>query len=144
MIAPRPQGHAAVMPFLMGERMDKLIEFMTKILGAEELYRLTHANGKVWHAQLRIGDAIVMAGDTMGMHPPAQMNLYVYVDDVDAMFKKAIEAGAESIAEPEMQFYGDRAGGFRDFAGNVWWLANHREDVSYDEMTRRAKEIEKK
>jgi PhnB protein len=141
MPAPRPQGHSSVVPFLVNERMDKLVDFLVKTFDAKELYRLTHDNGKIWHSQIRIGDSVIMAGDSMGQHPPAPMNLYLYVDDVDAMYDRAINAGATSMAEPSLQFYGDRVAGVKDFAGNIWWLATHQEDVAYDDMTRRARQM---
>lgn len=143
MPVPRPAGHPTVVPFLVNERMDKLIDFATKALDAEELYRLTDDKGRVWHAQLRIGDSVIMAGDSMGQHPPMPMNLYVYVHDADVAYQKAILGGATSVAEPSQQFYGDRVAAVKDFAGNTWWLANHQEDVSYEDMTLRARELEK-
>ena len=81
---------------------------------------------------MRIGDSVVMLGDAHGEHKPLQMMLYVYVDDVDATYQRALAAGAASVQAPADQFYGDRSGGVKDPFGNLWWIATHIEDVPPD------------
>ncbi len=89
-----------------------------------------------------IGDSIVMMGQANpGQEVPYDAKLYLYVPDVDAVYKKALEAGASSVREPEDQFYGDRSGGVRDPLGNEWWMATHVEDVSLEELKKRAAEL---
>ncbi|MET0605110.1 MAG: VOC family protein [Beijerinckiaceae bacterium] len=144
MTTPRPKGHSTVVPFLVNENMDQLVDFLVKSFNAEELYRLNDDKGKIWHSQIKIGDSVMMAGDSMGQHPASPMNLYVYVDNADEMHRRAIDNGATSIAEPSMQFYGDRVAAVKDFAGNIWWLATHQEDLSYEDMTKRAREMMQK
>ena len=88
--------------------------------------------------RLRIGDSVVMLGDAHGEHKPLQTMLYVYVDDADAIYQRALAAGATSVQAPVDQFYGDRSGGVKDPFGNLWWIATHIEDVPPEELKRRA------
>ena len=88
--------------------------------------------------RLRIGDSVVMLGDAHGEHKPLQTMLYVYVDDADAIYQRALAAGATSVQAPVDQFYGDRSGGVKDAFGNLWWIATHIEDVPPAELKRRA------
>jgi PhnB protein len=139
-----PKDHRTVMPFLLAKGIDRTIDFAVGVLGATEVYRLMHPDGTVWHAQVKLGDAMILLGDTMGQHPDLQAGLYVYVDDVDATYRRALAAAATSVHEPADQFYGDRAAGVRDPVGNIWWIATHKEDVAPDELQRRADALLKK
>ncbi|MDP9195514.1 MAG: VOC family protein [Pseudomonadota bacterium] len=133
-----------VIPFLMVEGADRVLEFMKTALGAEEIFLMRHSTGTIWHAQVRVGDSLIMLADSMGKKEHAMpAMLYVYVDDADAYYRKAIAAGAVSVMEPADQFWGDRSGGVRDSGGNVWWLATRIEDLSPEEMTRRGRDYEK-
>lgn len=118
-----------------------VIDFTVKVFGAKEFERMTKPDGRVMHAEVEIGGSVVMVSDTSESSKAMPGMLYVYVDDVDAAYARAIAAGATSIMEPADQFYGDRHGGVRDFAGNQWWIATHKEEVSPDELQRRAKEF---
>ena len=91
------------------------------------------------HAELELGDSKLMVGQANNLFTPRTQATYVYVPDVDAVYKRAIAAGARSLNEVADQFYGDRSGGFEDPAGNFWWVATHVEDVSEEELTRRAR-----
>ncbi|MBZ5496966.1 MAG: VOC family protein [Acidobacteriia bacterium] len=92
----------------------------------------------VQHAEAKIGDSIIMMGEAQGEWKPKPATLYVYVDDVDAVYRRALQAGATSLREPANQFYGDRSGGVQDESGNQWWIATHIEHVTPEEMARRA------
>jgi PhnB protein len=90
------------------------------------------------HAEVRIGDSVVMMGEPADESSLMPGMIHLYVDDVDTTYQRALQAGATSLREPEDQFYGDRSAGVRDAFGNVWWIATHKEDVSPEEMKRRA------
>jgi uncharacterized glyoxalase superfamily protein PhnB len=95
-------------------------------------------DGVVMHAEVRIGDSMVMLSDGGGEWKPMPAVLYLYVPDADATYRRALDAGATSVQEPTTQFYGDRHGGVRDPSGNVWWIATRVEDVSPEELQKRA------
>jgi uncharacterized glyoxalase superfamily protein PhnB len=138
---PLPDGVHNVNPYLVVDDPNGLIAFLTQVLDAREVHRSVF-EGRTTHAEVRIGDAVVMIGGAQGWTPTPAM-LYVYVDDCDAAYAGAIASGAESIMEPADMFYGDRHGGVRDPFGNSWWIATHIEDVAPDELARRH-EIEKR
>jgi len=96
--------------------------------------------GRVAHAEMKIGDSIIMMGDASSQNKAMPSQLYVYVDDVDTVYKRALEAGGTSISEPTNQFYGDRNASVRDPVGNIWGISTHVEDVPPEEMQRRMKE----
>lgn len=113
------------------------IEFLKQAFGAEEIHRSAGPDGSIIHAQVRMGDSIVMMGQASGAWQPRPCTVYLYVEDVDAAHRKAVQAGAKSLGEPKDQFYGDRSGGVEDSNGNWWWIATHIEDVSHEESERR-------
>lgn len=135
---PIPEGYHTVMPHLISDDASRLIEFLKRVFDAEEINRLAGPDGRVLHAELKIGDSIVMIGEASEEWRAMPASIVVYVDDVDATYKRAIEAGAIALREPADQFYGDRSGGVKDLAGNYWWIATHIEDVSPDELKLRA------
>ena len=138
-----PNGFNSVTPFFMSKDPDNFIQFLEDALDAEIIHLLRQKNGQIWHAQLKIGNSMILIGDSMGKEAPP-MNIYIYTEDVDAMYHKAIKAGGTSVLEPADQFYGDRNGGVKDKFGNTWWIATHIEDVSDDEMKKRARAYEEK
>jgi PhnB protein len=95
-------------------------------------------DGKIGHTEMKIGDSVVMLSEAMPNFPPLKSMLYIYVEDVDATFARALAAGATEIHPPEDQFYGDRSGGVTEPSGNLIWIGTHIEDVSDDEIRRRA------
>lgn len=99
-------------------------------------------DGTIQHAEVKIGDSIVMLAEACDPWKPRPSMLYLYVNDVDATYQRAIEAGATSLREPATHFYGDRSGGVEDPTGNHWWIATHVEDVSPEELQRRAAEAQ--
>jgi PhnB protein len=108
--------------------------------GAEERFRMDIEEGRIGHAEVRIGDSVVMLAEAGGEWSHTPGNLHLYVEDCDAMYDRALAAGATSVREMADQFYGDRSGGVRDPSGNMWWITTHIEDVAPDEMERRSAE----
>ena len=137
-VKPIPEGYHTVTPYLVVQGVAQLIDFLKQAFEAEEIQRMTRPDGTISHAEVRIGDSVVMMGKASGdfKHMPAMLHLYV--EDTDAVYRRALQAGATSLREPEDQFYGDRTGGVQDSFGNQWWIATHIEDVSADEMAKRA------
>lgn len=149
-VDPIPEGYPRVTPYLHVDGASAAIEFYTLVLGATERMRMPgDAPDKIGHAELQVGDSVIMLADEfpdMGVIGPksvggSPVTVHVYVDDVDAVFDKALAAGAQAIEEPTDQFYGDRAGQFEDPFGHRWSVATHVEDVSADEMQRRMGEF---
>jgi PhnB protein len=138
-VKAKPDGYHAITPYLVVDGAARLIDFMEEVFDAEELERFAAPGDRIGHAEMRIGDSVVMLGDARGEHKPMQTMLYVYVDDIDATFQRALAAGAASVQAPADQFYGDRSGGVRDAFGNLWWIATHIEDVPPAELQRRAR-----
>lgn len=116
-----------------------MLRFLQDAFGAKILFRHNRPDGALQHSELQLGDSKIMVGQATEQFTPRPQTLYVYLPDVDAAYKRAMTAGAKSLREVSDQFYGDRVGGFEDLAGNWWWVATHVEDVSEQEITRRAK-----
>jgi PhnB protein len=135
-----PEGFSTVTPYLVVDGASDLIDFLKNGFEAQEVFRMNRDDNRVSHATVKIGNSMIMISDTMtDMHPELAM-LYLYVDDADAIYKKAIGAHAESIQEPHDEFYGDRVSAVKDKWGNKWWIATQKEKVAGDELERRAKE----
>jgi PhnB protein len=145
-VKPIPEGYPRVTPYLHVSGADAAIEFYKNVLGAEERMRMPAPEGKVGHAELEVGDAVIMLADEfpdMDVRGPKSIGgtpvtLHVYVDDVDAAVEAALAAGATSVRPVENQFYGDRTGQFEDPFGHRWSVATHVEDVPPEEMEQRA------
>jgi uncharacterized glyoxalase superfamily protein PhnB len=144
-VKPIPEGQHTVTPSLVLRDCAKAIEFYKKALGATEVARMTAPDGKsIWHAELRIGDSLVYVNDEMpGMSaaPPdtahrAPVTMWLYVNDCDAAYQKAVDAGAKSTMKPEDMFWGDRCAGVLDPYGYVWSFATHQKDLTQEEMRR--------
>jgi PhnB protein len=141
-----PEGTRTVTPSLIFNEASRAIEFYKKVFGAIELARMPGPNNKVMHAAIRIGDSTIFVADTMTNKVAATSTetafvpayLHVYVDDVDATFKAAVDAGAKVDMPLDDMFWGDRYGKITDPFGHQWSLATHKEDVAPDEMERRA------
>ena len=143
MAKPIPEGFHTVTPFLIVKDATKLLEFIQKAFQGETTSIMKDADGKVMHATARIGDSIIMASDANDRIKAMSCMLYLYMDDVDAIYKQAIKAGGQSLREPTNEFYGDRSAGIKDAWDNQWWIATHIEDVDEKEMKRRAEEFRK-
>ena len=151
-VKPIPDGYRSVTPYLAVKQAADAIEFYRRAFGAKERMRLRMPNGKVGHAELEIGDSVIMLADEhpeMDFRSPesyggAAVSLHLYVKDVDASFRKATEAGAKPVRPVQDQFYGDRSASLRDPFGHVWHIATHKEDVAPEEIDRRAAAMFKK
>jgi uncharacterized glyoxalase superfamily protein PhnB len=133
-----PDGYHTITPYLLVQQVPLLIDFLKQAFQAQETERITAPDGTIAHAEVKIGDSVVMMGEARGEWTPAPGTLYLYVNDTDAVYKKALQAGATSTMEPVDQFYGDRSAGVKDPSGNQWWIATHKEDVPREELERRA------
>jgi PhnB protein len=148
MANPIPEGYPRVTPYLIVDDGAAAIDFYTSVLGATERMRMGGPDDKVGHAELEIGDSVIMLADEhpeIGAHGPktvggTPVSLHVYVKDVDEVFRRATDAGAKELRPIENKFYGDRSGGFEDPFGHEWNVATHVEDVPPDEMEKRAAE----
>lgn len=139
-VQPIPEGYHTVTPYITVEDAGEVIDFLKKAFDAQETYAMRDEHGKVRHAEVKVGTSMVMLGSSHDQWKARPANFYVYVEDVDAIYKKAVAAGGKSVAEPTTQFYGDRHGAVADSQGNTWWIATHVEDVTAAEVERRAKE----
>jgi PhnB protein len=148
-VKAKPDGYHSITPYLVIKGAAKAIDFYKQALGAEELMRMGDpTTDRVGHAELKFGDAIVMMADEhpeMGYRSPQSIggtpvSLMMYVDNVDAVFKKAISLGAKEQRPVKDQFYGDRSGTFEDPFGHVWTISTHVEDIPPEEMEKRAAE----
>jgi PhnB protein len=145
-VKPIPEGYPRVIPYLSVDGANAAIDFYRTVFDAQERIRMPGPNGTIGHAELEIGDSLVMLADAspdMGNRTPQALGgtpvtLMVYVEDVDSVFDRAIKAGATEDRKVENQFYGDRAGQFVDPFGHKWFVATHVEDVPPAEMDKRA------
>lgn len=138
-----PEGHHTVTPYLVVDNAQGLLEFIQSAFNGNVTFVTKMDNGKIMHATVAIGDSLVMISDTMeGMEAHTAM-LYLYLEDVDSVYKQAVQAKATPVREPVTEFYGDRAGAVKDPWGNLWWIATHVEDVDPDELERRTTEMMK-
>lgn len=140
-----PDGYHTLSPYLTVKDARALTDFLKKAFDAETEIQ-TMPDGTVFNANAKVGDSMVMMGQVPKDYPDEKLskaNLYMYVEDVDAVYKKAIQAGGESIHEPADQVYGDRRAGIIDPAGNQWWIATRIEDLSSEELSKRAAERNK-
>jgi uncharacterized glyoxalase superfamily protein PhnB len=149
--AKLPKGYHAVTPQLVFKDATKAIDFYTRVFGAKEVLRMPGPGGKIWHAELELGDSrfFVMDAMTPDTEPPtvahpSPASVAIYVPDVDATFKKAVDAGAKVLQPPSDQFWGDRGAGVVDPFGYAWYVATHVRDVSADEMRRASEEAVKR
>jgi len=143
-VKPIPEGYQTVTPYLTIEHPEAVMDFLTKAFDGREVYAMRNDKGEVQHAEMKVGTSMLMLGRARGDWHARPGNFYMYVEDCDALYKKALAAGAKSLAEPADQFYGDRHGGVTDSEGNNWWIGTHVEDVSGDELNRRAREWHEK
>jgi PhnB protein len=148
-VKPIPEGYHSITPYLFIKGAAAAIEFYKSVFGATERMRMPGADGRIMHAELKIGDSVVMLGDEnpkMGALSPQTIGgspcmLNVYVADVDTATQKAVDLGAQVIRPVANQFYGDRTGSIIDPFGHLWSVATHVEDVAPEEMQKRMKAI---
>ena len=145
-VKPIPDGYHTATPYLIIEGAADAIEFYKQAFGAVELFRMPGPDGKIGHAEIKIGDSPIMLADAypdMGYKGPKSLggspvSLMIYVEDVDTVFKRAVDAGATVKEAVSDKFYGDRMGTLIDPFGHVWHVSTHKEDVSVAEMEKRA------
>ena len=143
-VKPVPEGFHTVTPYLVVDGAEKVIRFMKEAFEAQPIFEpMMRPDGKVMHAEFKIGNSIVMISDSSERAQATSSMLYLYVPNVDAVYQKALKAGATSLMEPVDQFYGDRSGGVKDAAGNHWHIGTHIEDLSPAELKKRATEFMK-
>ena len=138
---PIPAGYHTVTPYLTVRNAPGLIEFLRKVFDAQSVGRHDRPDGTIMHAEVRIGDSMLMVSEACEQMGAMPSHLYLYVPDADTTYQKAMDAGSQSIMQPENQFWGDRMGGVRDPWGNLFWIGTHIEDVSKEELDRRAAEF---
>ena len=142
-----PEGYNTISPYLAVDDAEKAIEYYKKAFGAEETVRMNGPDGRIGHAELKIGDSHVMLSDPFPQSsttPPTELggtsgSIFMYVEDVDAVVQKAVDAGATVTMEVEDQFWGDRFGSITDPFGHNWSIATHVEDLSPEEIEERGK-----
>lgn len=140
-----PDGYYSLTPYLVCKGAEKAIDFYTKVFGAQEIMRMPGPGGRIMHAEVKIGNSMLMLSDEnkeRGALSPETIggttaSIMFYTDDVDAVFNRAVAAGAKSETPPENMFWGDRMGNLVDPFGHKWAIATHKEDVSPDEMQKR-------
>lgn len=140
-VNPIPSGSQNIFPYIMVGSVDRLIDFLISTFNAALIYKLDRNDGTVMHAEVKIGNNKIMMGEPTEEIGAMPVSLYIYVDDCDNVYHNALKAGGTSIMEvTTMQHAGERYGGVKDFAGNIWWIASHVEDVTLEETQRRMKE----
>jgi PhnB protein len=144
-VKPVPEGHPTITPALVCKGAAKAIDFYKQVFGAKELHRMEGPGGSIGHAELMIGNSKIMLNDEFAPQAVAPKgctghSLYVYTEDCDAVFNRAVANGAKTVMAPMNQFWGDRHGVFDDPFGHRWSVATHVEDVAPAEMERRAKQ----
>ncbi|HLY15920.1 MAG TPA: VOC family protein [Bryobacteraceae bacterium] len=144
-VKPVPEGYHTVTPYLTVNDAAGAIDFYRRAFGAKEIVRMAGPPGKLAHAEIKIGDSMIMLADEMpgaGLRAPqslggSSVNIFLYVEDVDATYKQAVNAGAKADSPPSDMFWGDRYGKLTDPFGHSWSMATHKEDVAPEEMKRR-------
>lgn len=148
-VKPIPDGYHSVTPYLSIKGAAEAIEFYKRAFSANELFRLVAPSGEIGHAEIKIGNSAIMLADPCETGPfrspqslgGSSIGLHVYVEDVDALFAQAVDAGAKVVKPVQDQFYGDRTGTLEDPFGHVWFLATHKEDLTPGEIKKRAEAL---
>lgn len=147
-VKPIPDGYHSVQPYLIFDNCAAAIAFYVKALGATERFRMPDSKGRIAHAEIQIGDSVLMMADeapqmeafSVGHFGGSPISLLIYTEDCDALYARALSAGGVSLREPADQPYGDRMSGIKDPFGYMWYLATHIKDVSYEEMSAAAQD----
>lgn len=142
-VKPIPDGYSNVIPYIICKNTQGVIDFAQKTFGAKVEGTSKGEDGTIYHVSLHIRDSAIMLSEGSDKWPAMPAMVYIYVEDVDAVYQKGLDAGGESLREPTNEFYGDRSCGLKDVSGNQWWIATHVEDVSREEMDKRQAEMAK-
>ena len=137
----QPDGYTTVSTYLVLDDIQSELDFVTKAFGAKEIERIEMPDGTLVHAEVRIGDTVVMMGPTKDEFGACSCMMYIYVEDTDSTYQNCLAAGAKSMMEPADQFYGDRNAGVKSPGGNLYWVATHFEDVSKEDLTKRSEKM---
>ena len=140
-IKPIRDGFHAITPYLFAQGASQLIEFISAAFGGEVTFRTARPDGAIVHAEMRIGDSMLMLAEPTGQFGPTPTSIYLYVTDSDAVYQSALDAGGVSVFPIMTLPSGERYGGIKDPCGNIWWVATHVEDVPPDEEERRWKKF---
>jgi uncharacterized glyoxalase superfamily protein PhnB len=141
-IRPAPEGYHTVTPWIISRDTSQLLDFVREAFGAEEIARIHNEDGTIGHAEFRIGDSVVMAFDAKEEWPDTPSFIRLYVEDGDAVYRRALEVGATSVTEMTDLFFGDRVGRVRNPQGNLWWIQARLDDLDTQEMEKRAAQRE--
>ncbi len=139
-VKPIPQGYRTITPYLTVKGAKTLINFLERAFNAKNMRQTVRPDGSIGNAEVLIGDSMIMIADGTETWQSSPTSIYMYVENCDAVYRKALEEGGESIIEPQDMFYGDRNAGVKDFCGNSWWIGTHIEDVSDEEIQNRMEE----
>jgi PhnB protein len=139
-VKPIPPGYRTITPYLTVKGAKTLINFLERAFNAKNMRQTVRPDGSIGNAEVLIGDSMIMIADGTETWQSSPTSIYMYVENCDAVYQKAIEEGGESIIEPQDMFYGDRNAGVKDFCGNSWWIGTHIEDVSDEEIQNRMEE----
>ena len=139
-VKPKPDGYHNVTPYLICEDAHATIAFLASAYGGTVRSQHEAPDGKLGHCEVEVGDSVIMLASACEKAAANSSMLYVYVDDVDATYERAVKAGATSVQAPTTAFYGDRTAAVTGPSGHQWWMATHVEDVSPEELERRAAE----
>jgi PhnB protein len=142
-VKPIRDGFHTITPYLFVAGASRLIEFLSKAFGGQEIFRKARPDGGIMHAEIRIGDSMLMLGEPGGAFGPMPTSIYFYVPDCDAVYQRALDAGGTSVFKMMSLPSGERYGGVKDPCGNIWWIATHVEDVSPEEEDRRWQEFQR-
>lgn len=143
-VKPVPDGYHTVTPYIIVQGAGQLIDFIKKAFDGNEAELISMPDGTIGHAEIRLGDSVIMVSDARGEdYKPMPTGIYLYVEDCDATYERALQAGATSLMKPMDRFYGDRSAGVKDQFGNQWWIATHTEDLSPQEYAKRKEDFMK-
>jgi PhnB protein len=138
-VKPIPEGYHTITPYMLVERANKFIDFLKEAFDATVTFAMRDPEGEIKHAEIKIKDSMLMIAEPKGDQQPMPFCFYLYVEDVDSLYQTALKAGAISLREPADQFYGDRSGGVKDHFGNIWWIGSRIENLSSEEIQKRAR-----
>lgn len=136
-----PEGFQSVTPYFIVPDGPAFMAFLKQVFGAQERFVSKAPDGSIMHAQMLLDGSVIEFGQGNHQWPAMRLNMHVYVPDTDATYHRALDAGAKSVREPKDEFYGDRTAGIEDPAGNIWWVATHMENLTEEEIERRAADL---
>lgn len=138
---PIPEGYQQAIPYLVVPDAGAQMDFLINVFDGNEKNRMTAPDGSVVHGEVKVGDSVIMIGQAREASQARKTMVYLYMEDCDAYFKRAVDSGAKVVSELEDQFYGDRHGAVEDSNGNQWYIVTHKEDVSPEELQKRTEQM---